>query len=68
MTTAKYYKDLKIMNNVIRQLMLYGKFTVMKKWENGYYGYYIVTNEGMTIKITEEEYNVIYKAYFQERE
>lgn len=67
MTTQKYYKDIKMAHKVISQLMLYGRLTLMKKYENGNYGHYIVTNEGAPIRISEEEYNVIYQAYYQER-
>lgn len=67
MTIGKFEHVCKVMHSVIRLLMMSGDFTLMKKYENGPYGFYLVTKRGMMIKITEEEYNEIYKAYYQER-
>lgn len=67
MTTAKYYNEMKSAYHALRMCMLYGKLTLMKKYENGYYGHYIVNNEGMIISITEKEYELLYKAYYQEK-
>lgn len=67
MTTAKYTRDMKNARGVIRLLMMCGRMALMKRWENGYYGHYLVTNEGMEIRINEQEYEIAYKAYYQER-
>lgn len=66
MVTKKYYNELRTMYSLVRLILLYGGIELLKKWENGNYGYYLIKDGKSVIRITEKEYEFAYKARYQE--